>query len=372
MQPITSTYTDPSLEGAANAYWQIPKWSIGVTEPGSSGSPLFNTEHKVIGTLTGGASACDSLTGSDYYAKFSEYYKHYTDSSQQLKYWLDPLNSGVTSLNGFSPFSTLFSNCDTLTNILSGESTVVLPYASGNGYYSGTNSDSITTYAEKFTNSDSIYLTGVNMHIGSIGSTGGLIVQVYDGNTVPSNVLYETYVSYSKLKANSYNYVEFYPYLKLKGNFFIAYTIPYNGTDTFTIYQASPRYKDTEIYNTEYILYRNFWVPFNLLFVTNTGSSLDIRPTICKTTITDIKPLNTFLKLEVYPCPANNYIKLKTPGFIGKSNFEIFDIYGRLVYSANNYIQNSEINITNLSEGVYFIKNYQSGKGYSAKFIKIK
>jgi len=45
----------------------------GVTEGGSSGSPIFDNHGRIVGTLTGGDSSCDTsyLDSPDYYGKFS-------------------------------------------------------------------------------------------------------------------------------------------------------------------------------------------------------------------------------------------------------------------------------------------------------------
>jgi hypothetical protein len=59
------------------------RWSDGVTEEGSSGSPLLNSEHQVIGQLYGGLSACDNLSGIDVFGRFDISYP----SMQQ---WIDP------------------------------------------------------------------------------------------------------------------------------------------------------------------------------------------------------------------------------------------------------------------------------------------
>jgi len=73
----------------------------GVTEGGSSGSPIFNQNKLIVGTLTSGASACDNLTGADYYGKMS---KHWTGlgtaSDLNVKYWLDPNNTSGGTLTG--------------------------------------------------------------------------------------------------------------------------------------------------------------------------------------------------------------------------------------------------------------------------------
>lgn len=45
------------------------QWSSGVTEPGSSGGPLFNGQKQVIGHLFGGRSSCEDPTGRDYFGR---------------------------------------------------------------------------------------------------------------------------------------------------------------------------------------------------------------------------------------------------------------------------------------------------------------
>jgi hypothetical protein len=59
------------------------RWSSGVTEPGSSGSPLFNASQQVLGQLWGGSSACDNPTGLDHYGRFDLTYN-------SIAQWLYP------------------------------------------------------------------------------------------------------------------------------------------------------------------------------------------------------------------------------------------------------------------------------------------
>jgi lysyl endopeptidase len=87
-----------------NTHWNISEWDLGTTEPGSSGSPLFNTDHRIIGDLTGGFASC-SYNKNDYFQKFSVSWDSYPDSSNQLKYWLDPEGTGAFVINGYDPFS---------------------------------------------------------------------------------------------------------------------------------------------------------------------------------------------------------------------------------------------------------------------------
>jgi hypothetical protein len=58
-------------------FWAV-KWSRGVTEPGSSGGPLLNGNHEVIGQLNGGwngpGSSCQNPTAPDQYGRFDVTY----------------------------------------------------------------------------------------------------------------------------------------------------------------------------------------------------------------------------------------------------------------------------------------------------------
>ncbi len=113
-----STYTAAVIAGTfntcpANAHWKA-QWvttatSWGVTEGGSSGSPLFNNNKLVVGTLSGGASYCGAAVSSanDLYGKFDYHWiTNGATNADQLKPWLDPGNTGNTTCLGFDPNAT--------------------------------------------------------------------------------------------------------------------------------------------------------------------------------------------------------------------------------------------------------------------------
>lgn len=84
--------------------WFIDEWELGVTEGGSSGSPLFNQDHRIIGQLYGGWAACSGSTNNgqaDYYGRFGVSWDAGTTNSTRLSNWLDPLGTGQTILDGF-------------------------------------------------------------------------------------------------------------------------------------------------------------------------------------------------------------------------------------------------------------------------------
>jgi lysyl endopeptidase len=105
-----STYTSSLVSttyngGAANAHWRVI-WSAttnghGVTEGGSSGSPIFNQAGLIVGQLSGGSSYCNATTQPDLYGKmYTNWDQSGTGNAARLQPWLDPTNSGVTTLSG--------------------------------------------------------------------------------------------------------------------------------------------------------------------------------------------------------------------------------------------------------------------------------
>jgi subtilisin-like proprotein convertase family protein len=76
-------------------------WSLGVTEPGSSGSPLFDNNQRIIGQLHGGPSSC-SQTGdglSDCYGRVFRSWTGGGTAATRLSDWLDPGNTGATFID---------------------------------------------------------------------------------------------------------------------------------------------------------------------------------------------------------------------------------------------------------------------------------
>ncbi len=95
----------PSLNVNGGAQtWLINEWEDGVTEGGSSGSPLFNQNKRIIGQLYGGFAACAGSVNNgeaDWYGRFGVSWDLGTSNSTRLSNWLDPLGTGTTTLDGF-------------------------------------------------------------------------------------------------------------------------------------------------------------------------------------------------------------------------------------------------------------------------------
>lgn len=103
-----STFTQtPELAFFGNIFdthlelqWSQTANGFGVTQGGSSGAPLINSQGRVVGTLTGGETNCNRTNEFDYYGRVA---KHWTSNgstpNRQLAPWLDPLG-GRLQLDG--------------------------------------------------------------------------------------------------------------------------------------------------------------------------------------------------------------------------------------------------------------------------------
>jgi len=98
--PLTVTsYLGTSIPGDGT-HWRIDNWEDGTTEPGSSGSGIWDPNKRLVGQLHGGYASCTSIT-SDWYGRFS------VSWDAGLKAYLDPGNTGQRILDGTSGPATL-------------------------------------------------------------------------------------------------------------------------------------------------------------------------------------------------------------------------------------------------------------------------
>jgi len=101
----TATNIVSGTWGAPGYHWRVTwmetETNHGVTEGGSSGSPIFNNFKRIVGQLTGGASYCDSPTAPDFFGKMDKNWDDNPNSAtQKLKEWLDPNDTGELFLDG--------------------------------------------------------------------------------------------------------------------------------------------------------------------------------------------------------------------------------------------------------------------------------
>lgn len=167
-----------------NSLWMV-KFDEGATWKGSSGSPLFNQDKRVVGCLYSGTnedqiSPCISPTA--WYSKFwSAWYGGGTDSTR-LSNWLDPLGTGQTTIDSSFP------NFDSFTIIGSGT------LGTSNVYYvNGANSSMTVTWSLSDSyydqnclqqNTPTINQCKITRDYNHSMGTATLQAEVWDGNTL--------------------------------------------------------------------------------------------------------------------------------------------------------------------------------------------
>ena len=118
MTPITTTFNiSPSVYWGVN--WVTTDHGHSITEEGSSGSPLINSNHRVIGQLRGATASCSNTSGMSKYGKLDVSWNGNgnIDVRRRLDHWLDPTGTNAQSINGTHPLSISGSTlvCSTAT-----------------------------------------------------------------------------------------------------------------------------------------------------------------------------------------------------------------------------------------------------------------
>lgn len=117
--PFVSSYWN---SGISNTHWKVT-WDEGITQGGSSGSPLLDQNKRVVGQVHGKleidipyfSTFCDRLITR--YGKFSKSWTGGGTNNTRLSNWLDPINTGSTTMNSLSiiKISGCNSFCSTAT-----------------------------------------------------------------------------------------------------------------------------------------------------------------------------------------------------------------------------------------------------------------
>ncbi|MBI5541132.1 MAG: T9SS type A sorting domain-containing protein [Bacteroidia bacterium] len=368
----TGTYNSATADAHWTLSWVSNSNGWGVTEGGSSGSPLFDANSRIVGTLTGGSSYCTSQTAADYYGKM---YYHWDlnsgGSSAQLKTWLDPAGSGVTTLNGkYCDGSGTTPVCATVNLMSSG--LYWNSYANGNNsygdlakanYFVTTNQQSIQDVEVQF-----IYAKGTGNatlgiwnNSGSAGSPGSSPIAT---KTVPISTIISD-INASPIRSTSFHFTS--P-VTLSGPCYVGVILPTNSGDTVVIWA------DTSVNSSYNVAWERWsiangggWYAYNNPSSWNKNVALAIWPVVCTpSAINEIESL----PVSVFPNPAKEEIFIVLPYKAGeKVEISLYDIFGKLckiynVVSAEN--EQVRLDLSNLSNGIYIL----NGKSISVKFIE--
>ena len=183
--PSTTTSYSGTTSPGDGTHLRVGQWEVGTTEGGSSGSPIFNQLHQVVGQLHGGGASCTSVTSSDYYGRFSVSWLGGGTAATQLKSWLDPDNTGTMSVNTLSTKGLTVTPSTAVTHSgLVGGPFSSLPYT-----YTLSNSTAVAVnYRVALTNNIGLLINGGTSNLtGSVPAAGNVVVTVTAGSALTSS-----------------------------------------------------------------------------------------------------------------------------------------------------------------------------------------
>lgn len=359
---------DINMDFDPGSTWKVSHWEVGYTGQGSSGAPLFDEQHRVIGTLTGGRSTCNYPI-DDYFTKFGVSWDTYPDPSNQLKYWLDYAKTGQLVIDGYDPYGFNPDYCDTSWNFSVNDKLGLLSVGMDWGWASGHNSAGFSQFAERFESPGLIQINGAYLYVAKAHSANSLAhieLKVWEGNQYPEKECYSELIFIKDLIPERVNFISFDSVLSIPGTYFVGYKINYSdAADSFALYQTLDR--EYAKAPTMYIFNEGWYLsddPVTLSFTT----SLALGISACYGNI--LAPSTNIL--NVYPNPCKNKIILKIPGNEPIFEVKCYDNNGRQVSIMLEQTDDSNMLYFNLSTGIYYLKIITSEKPYSARFVVLK
>jgi len=408
--PVTSSQMGTSV---ANGCWHVNSWDLGVTEGGSSGSPLFDENHRTIGQLYGGASICGGANLSDEYGKMFYSWTGGGSNSTRLSNWLDPSNTGATVIDGVDP---------------AGPGAALDAGMSATSGVSGTQCSGTVTPSVTISNSGSDVLTSATVHYGYDGDfsqtyawTGSLNQYQTSVISLPSATLsggahvFNAYVSNPNagLDENDGNDTIESSFTTIINavNFDLSLTTDRYGDEitweitsadnTVTYYTGGP-YPEVvggATYNSSYCLSEgcyNFTIfdsygdgmtsngsPDGHLEITagaeivaellaanaNFGDDLTLPFCLGENGLNEMANLQETWSL--YPNPANEEVQFGFEKDNELKEIQIVTALGSVVRTASTTGVTATVNVSDLASGVYFV-TLKNAKGTSTKQLVIK
>ena len=365
--PVTSSYGSYD----ANTFWKVLQWDVGTTEAGSSGAPLFDNLGLLTGTLTGGDASCGNSV-NDYFQKFSEEWDKYSAANEQLKVWLDPLETGAVFTDGFDPYEPALKSCDSLVNYEDFEVLTLIPVNFNNGddgYWTGHNTRKVTQYAEKIFNTSPTDLVEAIFHVGIVKynePTDSVKFKVWTGSVKPEDLIVSKSLPLSYFKDSMDLVLSFDTLIEFTGNFWLGYEIYYNDdsweeTDQFSLFQAEPR-SDIGGWSTAYF-YETQWTRFDSNYPYSMRTSLGIEALVCgeipSLGIGDAPLMDLSDKFQLRPNPASDRVFVDIPEQVfGESRLKVYNLTGSLMMDKLIPAGSASfpLSLSGLRNGIYILR----------------
>lgn len=358
------TKTNPQKKYTKQGFWRIPEWDGGVTEIGSSGGALYSNKQQLIGTLTGGGAICGNPV-NDYFSRFDMQWDYKTDSTKQLKCWLDPVNSGTQTLDG-KQFDVGEDFCNAFTNLtdIDEHANITLTVSGeSNGYWGGTNGSGITEFMERFSVPGEETLDGISFGVGKLvlksGATNSEItVKVYNGNSSPESLIHSQVVNVTSFAEDAMNYVTFDAVVEPADTFFVGFELSnINTQDTFVMYQSL--HENVEAANSFYFKQNSDWYSFKASSP-NSYSMVNVMELVaCNVDeVTDTPTVDLPVNVWLYPNPTSAVVVVESDKVIETESISVYNMIGQ------------KVDVQLLSEDPYRVRLDLSGNTVGVYFVR--
>lgn len=356
------------MEFAEDVHWKVAEWTAGSTDGGSSGSPLFDGNGRVIGALSGGYSTC-LIPKNDYYFALDKAW-------ESLSPWLNPASKAATTCDGMDPYA-LEAPCLRLSNIqaigkVDSITMDTIPESNVIPLY-GNNPYEIFDYAEGYSAVGDALLHGAYIVTPTVGRNYANLeveITVYEGRNGPSTLLHTEifqpkYTDYSRdeqdfteqiksLNRAQESFVAFPAPIPVKGNFYVGYKIISAPENTyFTAYNMPEKFV-TE--NTTWLLSGNQWIEATGHPVVPRKTSLFIDPVVQSVNEVSNAPVQPDTQTRIILSADRKTAWLHLPDGVDRATFSLLSISGQLVQQSPVHANRSTVSLNATPPGVYLIR----------------
>jgi lysyl endopeptidase len=365
----------------ANSAWKIIQWDNGTTEGGSSGSPLFDQNKRIVGILTGGEAVCGRAL-NDYFVRLNVIYNYSSLLWEQVKGWIDPAVTGAKQLDGRDPYVTNWLTVDTLTNLASSENRSVTKYLSpGLGYSTGFNSDSLVMYAEYFKNpSSGREISEVWLNIAkatSVSTADSVRVWVFGDGVSPGTPIASQKIFIGEAKDSFMLKLDFNTTVPVTGNFYIGWKIWYSTRAKseprqFAIYHSPDRVLLSK--NTAWFNNGSVWKPFTQHPLAPMSVSLDVKViTTGNSKVNYISENKASVnEFKVYPNPASDKIAISSQTAADNVIIRLIDLTGNILKDFHfrySFPGEVTLNLAGVQPGFYLVNINSNGISETHKVL---
>jgi hypothetical protein len=352
---ISAGWNGSGLSSHWRQSWSSNSNGHGVTEGGSSGSPLFNnSQGYIIGTLTGGSSTCNSPTSPDFYGKMSYHWtSNGTANNLRLKPWLDPTNSGVLTLAGSA------NPCSSSTGPCTASVSGVCDEYIQNVLLNTINSTTACTsggYAS-YTNSTTSLVKGIQYTITVTPAIGTNIGYAYANDEIAVWIDYNNDFSFSPSERISYVLVT-----ATTGNIFpFTFTVPTSAITGSVRMRVRISYSGTGA---------NGGAPIDPCGIASYGETEDYTVNITTSGASLLE--NDLSAITIYPNPSSDILNIDLSSANEEvKSISIVDITGKLIQTID-VLENANIslNVSSFASGLYHVKISSASNSIVRQVVK--